>query len=605
MCVTTSYNFCLLVNTIKIRHAKVLLCGAPNTSETTFAHWFKRSRNSSINAPKVIFTKEGEWVSQSKINELMETDATTDGEDDIWDVLTLQNINCEPELINLLPDLNDSTAVSFILLNVSKGENCLDELVPGKKNFRKHNHKCTIKYLLKRLLASIKEFSTKKCTSETSKSNDSKPIVCFLGIFYDQSDDKDSCPFLKNLEYKFEKWRDIINSDESLYFCGYGKIACIPINKDTGLEETIEQQLYSKVIETLKSKDPDEIPLAWALLESHLRKEKKISLSLEEIEDTWEKIIPSQNREKELLKFLKFYHSFGTLLYFNEPGLNKHVIINPRLLCENINKLVTCEAVKGTVHDMTPYDRLNEGILHEALLKEIGLIDQGIDLGYFIKLLEYLKICSCTYEDQLFMPIVLPPFSGSGENIFKKMKLCDSSEAPLIIKFDINIIPRGMFCLLVTQLKKEQPDWKLPKNDPHVPHYYQHSNLAIFSIDDGNHCFSLLDKVFYLEIRISKSSPSYMKVQEAVTNSLRSNKQKFGFQFDEIRYGFLCSEHHRFEHSDQNPSTKHFCFLPKCMEIEDGITVECDKGHKMTLEKKHTTWFKVAIYTRIHNIHCA
>ena len=643
------YQICIILGTsiIKVRHAKILFCGAPKSGKTTFAHYFKSPITFCKDGQpqKIIITKEGKMIDfQSEINKLIKHEEidiklknqvqdaeemaaasmNDEMEDNVLNVLTLQDLSCQPELINVLPDLNETTAVSFVVLNVSEGEKGLDKPLdsPDGKDYRQHKTKCTTRYLLKRLLASIKEFGNKEYTPETkpNKENTSeteqlennhavKQVLYFLGTFLEES--PDGVNVIAKLNDKIYKWIKILTSDDSLPLdvFGYDGETVILLNLTVPEEEQINivQKLRSKVLETLKLKAPRTLPLAWVLLESYLKEQKKICFSLHEIETMAKEILSNIKIELDLNKFLNFYHSFGTFLYFEVDGLSEYVITNPQSLSENIQKLVTCEFVKDKIHGVLQLNKLRySGVFDENLLDVIDFASQGIEKKYFLNLLKHLKICA-PYEKHFFMPSVLPPCSKSNdqlnENMFGKMMFYKTATEsfkvePLIIKFDVNIIPRGMFCLLVSKLKQKNPKWELfSENNPFNEWFCRFSDMVTFHMGGYTYFLSILDKVFYLEVYVRskcKSSPPYMNAREAVTESLECINIQFGHIFNKVRYGFLCS--HR------NPSTKHFSFISE-ENIKDAVSATCNEFHKMDLEERHTVWFKVCGCVCIYHYH--
>ena len=634
---------------IKVRHAKILFCGAPKTGKTTFLHRFKYCYNSE-QSEKVIITEVGKSVDfvseinqeitfekrnngpkqqkQDKVDtEKVKSTSCTTLKGTTWNVLTLQDISCQPELINVLPELNDSTTVSFVVLSISEGEDGLCKLIdtPGTKNYRKHKTKCTTKYLLKRLLASIKEFSNVEYTPETKQSENTHTVqspqnLYFLGTIFDNLNnfciDEDS---VTELKYKVSKWIKILGTSESLKLDihGYDGEEVVEINlKDS--EETqndLTQKIVSKVKTVLQSKPTRDLPVTWVQLEYHLHQQhKKICFSLDELKSLAQEIIPNAKEEFKLTEFLNFYHSFGTLLYFDVNGLHEYVITNPQLLRKIICKLVTCEFVEKEAHNIQTFNELRyKGIFNENLLDVMDLNSRGIKKEYFMKLLVYLKICA-PYDNQYFIPMVLEPCGESkslkrfGKMVFYKTEKEKFEVQPLLIKFEVNIIPRGMFCLLVAQLKNDNPDWELVgENDPHKQEFYRFSNMVTFCIDSyGNHYLSIIDKAFYLKIHATSkrnTSPPYKEAQKAVTKSLKLIDKRFGHHFSEIQYGFFCRSQHAleitedtFEYTeDVSESPKHLSCIFKCENIEDIVCASCSgyEGHKMKLEEHHTVWFKV------------
>ena len=82
-----------------------------------------------------------------------------------WDMLTLIDTGGQPELINMLPAVNTSAAVNFIVFDLSNGVDCLKHLVKAQsseESYKEHDMKYTNLDLLNNLLSFIKTSASKK-----------------------------------------------------------------------------------------------------------------------------------------------------------------------------------------------------------------------------------------------------------------------------------------------------------------------------------------------------------------------------------------------------------------------------------------------------------
>ena len=107
-----------------------------------------------------------------------------------WDLLTLLDTGGQPELINMLPAVNTSAAVSFIVFDLSKGVDCLKQLViaqSSEKRYKQHEMNYTTLDFLKSLLSFIKMSARKKVECpEFMIKNCPKSGVCFIGTHVDK-----------------------------------------------------------------------------------------------------------------------------------------------------------------------------------------------------------------------------------------------------------------------------------------------------------------------------------------------------------------------------------------------------------------------------------
>ena len=97
---------------------------------------------------------------------------------------------------------------------------------------------------------------------------------------------------------------------------------------------------------------------------------------------------------EQIKEILKFYHSFGILLYFSEvDGMNNYVITNPQWLFLNLTKIIMCKFVNNAddIYDSRVIEEMHKGICSLELLKKLNLYLQDIELESFIKLLLHLQ----------------------------------------------------------------------------------------------------------------------------------------------------------------------------------------------------------------------
>ena len=107
-----------------------------------------------------------------------------------WDMLTLIDTGGQPELINMLPAVNTSAAINFIVFDLSDGVNCLKHLVKAQsseESYKEHVMKYTNLDLLNCLLSFIKTSARKKTMyPELIAKTHHKSGVCFIGTHADQ-----------------------------------------------------------------------------------------------------------------------------------------------------------------------------------------------------------------------------------------------------------------------------------------------------------------------------------------------------------------------------------------------------------------------------------
>ena len=541
-----------------------------------------------------------------------------------WDIFTLLDTGGQPEFINMLPAINSSTAITFVVLNISDGKDCLDSLVTAQYNcegydYGKHDLKYTNIHLLKCLLSSIKVSAMKKdnfypeIIKKVTEDEHPKPVVGIIGTCSDvlkaKFGEKYNEELLKINEEVKKLVKIIADKDVLVIWCTDSKNYVIPV--DNTISRESHEDLSYKTSETVRSireqsneilrkKAQYEIPIAWFILELELRNQSKVCIPLTEVKKICDRIMPS-HRQMDFLQIkevLKFYHLYGMLLYFSEvDGMNNYVITNPEWLFLNLTKIIMCKFVSNAddLYDSYISEEMEKGICSLKLLRTLKLDLGGIGLTSFLNLLMYLKVIA-PFKNAYFIPNILPPCNE--KNIFNNKEYgkpaafalngqCIHQEVePLLIGFTFGTIPRGLFGFLVVQLLQDNADtYELPEN------VCQYSDLISFFIKP---CWQvcLRDNISYLElqVRVIGEEPSYhYVVQNTVSEALRKVCDKFNLRSSDCRYGFLCLHH------QQGCQGEHLTVLRTNPPYPEEIPeyAQCNNSQRTALSEAHTIWFKV------------
>ena len=545
---------------------------------------------------------------------------------EVWNILTLFDTGGQPEYINLLPAINAIAAVNFLVLDVSNGEECLDQPVLAQHSSKTYNKRelgYTNLNLLECLLSLITE-STLKHTSLPEKiqikgDEHPNPVVSFIGTFFDQlslkvSPEKSMESVLK-IGKKLSSLVDNVN--EKLKIWTYHKNTLITVdNTISGKpqdETSVAKYLRSEITELLRLKGHYEIPITWFILQLQVSLEQKVCLDLDHVKALSDKIMPSDQKmsKSEIKVILKFHHLLGVLLYFDEvDGMKDFVITDPQWLFSNLAKLMTCTFKKEENCDAMILQKFNQGgIFNKKLLDSIDLDIYNINPESFLSLLEYLKIVAPMDDRSMnyFMPSILPTYKWNtddkdipngnlfGSQIFYKPNGESCSVQPLLMTFNFGTVPRGLFCFLVVQLLENNSSWKLYDiNEDTIINRYD--NLITLRIDKKSY-LSIIDRVKYLELQVrnkgKSSSSMHYEAQHAVTVALTSLCKKFGWRFSDVRYGYLCSE--------CLSSSDHLTLLSANEPIPQAFPKDAECGSQsMPLTEQHKIWFdptQVRIFT--------
>ena len=551
-----------------------------------------------------------------------------------WDLFTLLDTGGQPEFINMLPAINSSTAITFVVLNMSEGRDCLNNLVTAQYeckgyNYDNHDVKYANIHLLKCLLSSIKISALKKdyflpeIVKQITEDRHPKPVVCIIGTCLDVLRSKFSEKYVDEiLDINDEVKRLIETIEDKNVLLFWSKRHnrktnyIIPVdntipreveNEDHKPEtaETAEtiQKIRNLSNEILKQKAQYEIPISWFILELELRNHNKVCIPLDEVEVICNRIMPSHRKMSilEIKEVLKFYHSYGMLLYFSEVvGMNKYVITNPQWLFLNLTRIIMCKFMDRVCFSYL-IEEMEKGICSMELLRKLELDLNGIELDAFINLLMHLKVIAPlkTVEDSYFVPHILPPFdekcvfaeSECGKPVAFGLdrQYIHPEVEPLLIQFIFGTVPRGLFGSLIVQLLQDNTEtYELCENDRML---YQYADLISFFIKPCWH-ISLYDRIFFLElqVRVTGKEPSrHYEIQTTVTEALKKVCNEFNWQFSDCRYGFYCHKHKEYSQDEHlalletNPPYKN----------DDIPKSACCKWQRTYLNEAHTIWFKV------------
>ena len=549
-----------------------------------------------------------------------------------WDLFTLLDTGGQPEFINMLPAINSSTAITFVVLNMSNGKACLNNLVTAQYKCEGYNYdKCDLKYtnmhLLKCLLSSVKVAAIKQesflpeIVKKVSEDEHPKPVVCVIGTCADLLKKKFGKKYHKEIfeiNTEIKQLVEAINKEKTLVFWCRGDDFVIPV--DNTLSRKPQKEEFKRKIakeiktirehsnEILKKKAQYEIPISWFILELELRNNEKVCIPLAEVKNICDRIMPSHRRMEmeQIIEVLKFYHMYGMLLYFHKvKGMKNFVITNPQWLFINLTKIIMCKFKSNSkdLYDSNIIEQINEGICSIELLRRLDLDLKGIELESFVNLLVHLKVIAPmkTVKTDYFIPTILPPCNE--KSIFTEEECgnpvafsfdreCIHPEVePLLIEFTFGTIPRGFFGFLIVQLLQDNPDtYEVYGINDHT--LRRCSDLICFYVKPCRYV-SLRDKVLHLElqVRVIGNEPSYHnEVLITVMEALKKVCDEFNWPFSNCRYGFLCCKHEEHSHGE------HLTLLPDNPLYTDEIPKHacCNWQKPTSLSEAHTVWFEVS-----------
>ena len=553
---------------------------------------------------------------------------------DEMNIFTFMDTGGQPQFISMIPAVNSSAMVTFIVHDL---QNSLNDKVTvthggkdGKQTFIPYTIGCTNLELIKSLMSfSNNKFVQKKPFLEKICENRSKENVSylsFIGSHVDkanansvQKTDDSLDGVLKNsgLEHV---WMDIHPQYSYL----------IPVNNLTSEEDNeyathdtakkIRKKLYDNILE----QEVYNVPIVWVLLELEIRKkcgEEQKFITYHEVVKLCHDHDLIQ-REDDIKNGLRFYHLFGVLLYFDEiPELHDYVFTDYQWVFNNLTEIVYQSYLKyGQNNLKVKTDFKWRGFFTKSLLDKCddlklkknkeSLGETEIDFKQgFIKLLEYLRILAPLLLNDnnivYFMPSLLNTcdlrtvrsnqYSFSPEVLPPNAVVCDKTE-PLLVQFTLRnhtdesgSFPRGTFCCLIVELLQNKLTWRLFWSDKEEKVF---DNLVTLLYRPTGQHVILIDRISYLELLCCKTrkvlqnkesdhSFIHYELKQILKNALYKIGEKLNFYNFELALSFICQ--------GCLDEGRHVLLR----EASD-FTLDCCYGHSTEKTNKHTVWDKVS-----------
>ena len=550
----------------------------------------------------------------------------------IWDILTFMDTGGQPQFISMLPAVNSFAMITFIVHKLQTGGlNSLNDTVKvqygnkkGEVSIKPHPHNYTYIQLIETLIS----YSSNILSTNTSfldkvkiesKENENTRSVVLTGTH--SGDDQLSEDDINEADEELTK---IVNKsgvnhikpqlNKNYQFLvpidneKQGKNSTIQITEKDKKKYTHPSDVRRYIQKMLSNQDKIHVPIKWLLLELEIRKichqrncnlmsyddvlklakERKLGYNGEFGDDV------DIDGEQFIKQGLRFHHSFGVLLYFEDvEGMQKLVITNHQWLFNNLSKIVEYSFTCETPKDLKD---LKNGIFKKSLVGsdclDIGkdfensqISIQSVDpINAFLKLLEHLRIAAPSNDNasKYFMPCILD--SCELTNFKEKVPQYKVNDIePLLIQFkskngETYLFPRGAFCFLVVELMVSMK-WER--------HGQAFVNLITLFKKDTAHYVTLIDRIFCLEVHVTykKDNNIHYEVREIINKALDTVGKKLKIDCN-LCHGFTCP-----------------CQLIKEMHIayiqDNDKYCCCSENSATDLADTHTVWLKrytVSIY---------
>ena len=557
------------------------------------------------------------------------------GPEEVWDILTFMDTGGQPQFISMLPAVNSFAMITFIVHKMETGgQDSLNKIVKvqygnkkGEIFYTPHPHKYTYLQLIEtlisyasnillpetRFLDKVKIKEIKECEKTRSillvgtHSGDdqlSEDDITNVDIELTKVVEKSAVNHIKPSLNKYCQF--IVPVDNKKQSENYELLA---IKEDTK-RYTKSAEIRTYIKKFLDNQDIFHVPVKWLLLELEIRKvcqqrncnlmsyddvlklakERKLGYNGEFGDDV------DIDSEQFIKQGLRFHHSFGVLLYFEDvEDMQKLVITNHQWLFNKLSKIVEYSFTCDTLEERKD---LKNGIWKKTYLSsdcldinkdfEDSQIDKNLvdPINAFLKLLEHLCIAapSNEYATKYFMPCILSSFELHDLKE-KQAEYKANKMMPLFIQFKSDdsktySFPRGAFCFLVVELMLTKK-WQT---------YGQtYVNFITLMKKDTAHHITLIDNIelFCLEVHVThpyeQNKMIFSEVHEDINMALHTIAGKLRI-YDNLCHGFPCS-----------CKEVHIAYLT---EDSDNYCY-CKEGSSVELMSLHRCWFKSV--PKVHN----
>ena len=552
-----------------------------------------------------------------------DTKLTTKAEKrDEMNIFTFMDTGGQPQFISMIPAVNSSAMVTFIVHDL---RNSLNDKVTvahggkdGKQTFIPYTIGCTNLELIKSLISfSNNSFLQKKPFLEEICENRRKNNISYLAFIGSHLDKAN-----KEITQETDDSLDTVVRDSGLKHVWMDVLSkynyLIPVNnltseKDNDFEthdnaKKIRKRLYESILQ----QEEYNVPIVWLLLELEVRKkcgEKQKFVTYREIV----KLCHEHNliqREDDIKNGLRFHHLFGVLLYFDEvPELCDYIFTDYQWVFNNLTGIVYqsyLDNARDNIKAKTDFKW--KGFFTESLLDkcELKLKHNDKSLGEdeinfkegFIKLLEYLRIiaplslhdnsivyfmpsllstCDLRCNPDAFPPGVLPcVVCDKTEPLLVQFKLCNNIDSP-------GSFPRGTFCCLIVELLQDTQTWHLFWSDKKEKVF---DNLVTLLYRPTGQYVTLIDRISYLEVKMLEDKERiynsiHYKCKQILKIALYKIGEKLSFYNFELEFSFICKG----------------CLAEERHELlkeASEFTMDCYYGHSTQKTNKHTVWDKVS-----------
>ena len=537
-----------------------------------------------------------EVLASRKLRSIRDIEKTT--------TIYIMDIGGQPEFHEIMPIIFNGPALHMIFFNLAFN---LNDPIPirfcqqdGTNSIITYNSSYTGKQMIFQLLSSLYYLSK-------GLSPDSEPAAVLIATHLDQLMEEGQGE--KVIEEINDTLKELLSNVEFhnqgflTYPKEHGKSTIfIPVNNYSGDEEVLQLQAFVRqVVDDRFS--PVELPSSWLFFHLLLRHRYENSPGVCTLADCRALAKGCGLDENDVPQVLQYIHRhLGTILFYEEvPGLNELVICDPNVLFDSIYQLVAVSFGGDKAQHTFTAEVRKTGEIPIKVIERIGTQPSSclITNEHVIELLKHFGILtelSSADGTAYFMPCLLQP--NNSLNLSKKalQALCPP---PLLVRFDGNYIPVGIFSALVVKLSASS--WEPDRNSRYRNHVLFHTD-GVFPVE-------LIVNPAYLEFHITIANYEEdrkeihefcMEVRKTVVDTLKSilslheHTKKAKFQL-----GFYCPG------SFQIGGQLHFCGCLPRQNHSNPKAFVCSKSPRCQdqcrLPHECTIWFD---YWKVSNVVC-
>ena len=506
--------------------------------------------------------------------------------------IALYDSGGQPEFFDVMPLLNTLPTANVMIFNMNEPLNAKisPELYEkGCRMFTGKETHYTNAELMKTALANIESCITKQSVSGQTGDNKVLMVGTHLDKYIEGKENVDES--LSQLDDTLCK---AVLSDSTrnmlVYYSREGKEDRIvhPISNINFDEEQNEvaQKIRTAIEKMCKNANTrTKIPNSWLLFQYQIRLLKKPCVTLADCQDIADRVY----MKEDVKVVLRYFHDLGILLNYKE--LDDIVFCDPQWLFKQLSTLIRAKYNKAFSAD------IENGIVNKNFLAKN--IYSSLEI---LKLKDLLKLFTSLYimaklpdkesesfpdeepEERYFMPALLNPAP-------QNLSLSEFGKAfydTLYVMYKGTLLPRGMFCCLVTLLAKKQKTFKILENN-------MYKNLIVFQkITDENESQNYLvlsDKINYMTVELYQQNQYNLlhKIHYELVEALQEvcKKMRLSYQF---QFGLACrTKSCQEKNSKKDTATVAIVdlrhnFCPKMMSCRG-----C--GMSVTLDYNQLLWF--------------